>query len=143
VRGELQHVTAGVAKGSVNVLEAVKIHEQEGQGTAITAGSENDVLLTVVEQGAVGPSGQEVMQGLVRQHLLRLRAPDRLADGARFIEHRAKRRACARKCVCHRDRAGEAAVGRASASSAPSVSQRSAIALLCCQNDREGREDPQ
>jgi hypothetical protein len=44
-----QHVTAGVAKGRVDLLEAVQIHEQEGQGTALTAGGANGLPQTVVE----------------------------------------------------------------------------------------------
>ena len=135
-RGQLkQYVTAGVAKGSVDLLEAVKIHEQEGQGTASTAGSENDLLLTVVEQGAVEQSGQGACRAWYAS-TSSAGARDRLADGARFIEHQAKRRSCARKGVCHHDRAGEAAVGRAPTSSAPSVFQRSAITLRCYQSDR-------
>src|SRR2546423_6869098 len=92
-RGQLlqQRITAGVAKGSVDLLEAVKIHEQERQGTAITAGSENGLPQTVVEQGAVGPSGQGVMQGLAAQGLPRLSPLAWLADGARLTYQQAQR----------------------------------------------------
>src|SRR2546423_11732701 len=67
-RGQLlqQRITAGVAKGSVDLLEAVKIHEQERQGTAITAGSRNGLPPTGLGQGAVLACGQGGMHGLER-----------------------------------------------------------------------------
>jgi hypothetical protein len=79
VRELLQEAVADmVAQRVVDLLEAVEVEEEEGQGPAEAQG----VLEPLAQQAAVGEPGQRVVQGLVAQPLLlRLALGDVADDG--------------------------------------------------------------
>ena len=60
-----------MAKGVVDLLEAVEVEHQQGEGALRTLRLQDILLKAVDEQGAVGQTGKGVMQHCVTQFLLR------------------------------------------------------------------------
>ena len=60
-----------VPEGVVHVLEAVQVHDQEGEGLLAAAGLLERVLDAVVEEAPVRQAGQAIVQRLVAKGLAR------------------------------------------------------------------------
>ena len=67
-------VALAVAEAVVDRLEVVEVHEQHGQRSRRTVGQQERVLEAVDEQGAVGQSGQRVVERQMAELLLELPA---------------------------------------------------------------------
>jgi hypothetical protein len=75
-----QAVAAGVAERVVDHLEAVDVHEQQGQPLAVAARVVDRHLEAVPEEEPVRQAGQGVVEGQVPDLLLRLPAVRDVAD---------------------------------------------------------------
>jgi len=66
-----------MAEAVVDLLEAVQIHDQEGELAVLPLGRQDRLLKAVVEERPVGQVGQRVVQRLVLEQLgLRLSVAD-------------------------------------------------------------------
>ena len=73
---DLQDVVAGgVAERVVDLLEAVEVHQHDGDAAALALGGQQRLLDAVVEEDAVRQLGQRVVERLV---LRELRVPAQL-----------------------------------------------------------------
>src|SRR3569623_1902077 len=69
-----------MTQGIVDVLEAVQIHEQHGQGFLLALRLRDCMLQALIEQRAVGKAGQAVEIGKKLYAFLRLLALAKLSD---------------------------------------------------------------
>ena len=67
--GAQQPVAGGMAQRVVDVLEAVEVEQQHRDHAALAAGAGQLLAEPVVQQGAVGQAGEQIVQGQTPDHL--------------------------------------------------------------------------